>query len=134
MPRRRSGCLFNRRIHPTLTPFGIFQPQTSETSLYFTNTKVSSDFMVDCVEHWLEQKAELLKDIRKLVLDLAGVDYVSSAGLRVFLFTAKKIHRSGGHLGLVAPRDLVKNVFVMAALDSMFSFFGSQDEAVKALG
>jgi hypothetical protein len=53
-----------------LTPFGLFQPQTSESALFFTDSKVSSDFMVDCLEQWLEDKGEALKEIRKLVLDL----------------------------------------------------------------
>jgi len=54
----------------TLTPFGIFRPQTSEADLFFTNSKVSSDFMVDCLEQWIQTRAEALADIRKLVLDL----------------------------------------------------------------
>jgi hypothetical protein len=54
----------------TLTPFGIFAPQTSASDLFFTNSKVSSDFMADCLEQWITQRAEALKDIRKLVLDL----------------------------------------------------------------
>jgi hypothetical protein len=54
----------------TLTPFGIFQPSTSEADLYFTNTKVSSDFMMDCLEQWIEERGEMLKEVRKLVLDL----------------------------------------------------------------
>lgn len=53
-----------------LTPFGIFEPKTSASELFFTDSKVSSDFMVDCLEQWLEQRAEALTDIRKLVLDL----------------------------------------------------------------
>jgi hypothetical protein len=53
-----------------LTPFGIFRPQTCESDLYFTETKVSSDFMMDCLEQWLEQRGETLKEIRKLVLNL----------------------------------------------------------------
>jgi hypothetical protein len=53
-----------------LTPFGIFRPQTSESDLFFTDSKVSSDFMVDCLEQWIEQRGEALKDIRQLVLDL----------------------------------------------------------------
>jgi hypothetical protein len=54
----------------TLTPFGIFQPQTGATNLFFTDSKVSSDFMVDCLERWIDARAETLKDVRKLVLDL----------------------------------------------------------------
>jgi transposase len=54
----------------TLTPFGIFQPETSESALFFTDSKVSSDFMVDCLENYLKERAEQHKEVRKLVLDL----------------------------------------------------------------
>ncbi len=37
-----------------LTPFGIFQPATSEAVLFFTDSKVSSDFMADCLEQYLQ--------------------------------------------------------------------------------
>jgi hypothetical protein len=53
-----------------LTPFGIFRPQTSESDLFFTDAKVTSDFMVDCLEQWIAERGAALKDIRKLVLDL----------------------------------------------------------------
>jgi hypothetical protein len=53
-----------------LTPFGIFRPQTSESELFFTDSKVTSDFMVDCLEQWIEERAEALREVRKLVLDL----------------------------------------------------------------
>lgn len=53
-----------------LTPFGIFQPQTSQTDLFFTDSKVSSDFMVDCLQQWIEERGTALQEIRKLVLDL----------------------------------------------------------------
>jgi hypothetical protein len=54
----------------TLAPFGIFVPQTSESAWYFTDSKVSSDFMVDCLEQWLVERAEELREVRTLVLDL----------------------------------------------------------------
>jgi Rhodopirellula transposase DDE domain len=53
-----------------LTPFGIFQPATAGAALFFTDSKVSSDFMVDCLEQWLQTRAAELQDIRRLVLDL----------------------------------------------------------------
>jgi hypothetical protein len=53
-----------------LTPFGIFRPQTSASALFFTDSKVTSDFMVDCLEQWIAEQGAALKDIRKLVLDL----------------------------------------------------------------
>ena len=54
----------------TLTPFGIFRPQTSQSALFFTDSKVTSDFMADCLECWIAERAEALKEVRKLVLDL----------------------------------------------------------------
>ena len=53
-----------------LTPFGLFQPETSESELFFTDSKVTSDFMADCLEQWIEERSEALKEVRKLVLDL----------------------------------------------------------------
>lgn len=53
-----------------LTPFGIFQPATSASAAFFTDSKVTSDFMADCLEGWLAERAEALKEVRKLVLDL----------------------------------------------------------------
>jgi Rhodopirellula transposase DDE domain len=69
---RTGTCGVDHDFKPdgTLTPFGIFVPQTSESELYFTDTKVSSDFMVDCLEQWLSSRGEELREVRKLVLDL----------------------------------------------------------------
>jgi hypothetical protein len=53
-----------------LTPFGIFRPGTSESDLFFTDSKVTSDFMADCLEEWIAERAEALRDVRQLVLDL----------------------------------------------------------------
>jgi hypothetical protein len=53
-----------------LTPFGIFRPATSESALFFTDSKVSSDFMADCLERWIAERAGALQEVRKLVLDL----------------------------------------------------------------
>jgi hypothetical protein len=53
-----------------LTPFGVLRPDTGESDLFFIDSKVTSDCMADCLEQWLEERAEALKGVRKLVLDL----------------------------------------------------------------
>ena len=40
--------------------------------------------------------AERYSDIRQLILDLAGVDYISSAGLRVIMQAYKKMKEKDG--------------------------------------
>ena len=53
-----------------LTPFGIYLPQHHELYLYFTNSKVTSDFIVDCLQHfWLTQK-ERFPQVTTLLLNL----------------------------------------------------------------
>src|SRR5262249_22008934 len=34
------------------------------------DSKVSSDFLADCLESWLQERAEMRKEVRKLILDL----------------------------------------------------------------
>jgi anti-sigma B factor antagonist len=70
---------------------------------------------------------------RRIVIDLAKLDYVSSAGLRVFVLAAKRLDGAHGKIVLCALRDSVKQVFDIAGFSSIFSVYGSHDEAIKNL-
>lgn len=67
----------------------------------------------------------------QLVLDLAGVDYMSSAGLREIVAAAKKL-QGKGELRLAQPSERVREVLEMTGLDSVFQIFPSQAEAVNS--
>ena len=53
-----------------LTPFGIFLPQYGELYLYFTPSKLTSDFMVDCLVDCWENLRERFPQVKTLVLNL----------------------------------------------------------------
>jgi transposase len=53
-----------------LTPFGIFLPQHDELFLYFTASKLTSDFMVDCLIDCWTTLREWFPQIKTLVLNL----------------------------------------------------------------
>ena len=53
-----------------LTPFGIFLPDQKELNLYFTSSKVTSDFIVDRLDQWWQANRERYPKVRKLLLDL----------------------------------------------------------------
>jgi len=53
-----------------LTPFGIYLPAEGALDLYFTATKVSSDFIVDTLEAWWLARRADYPQVRELVLDL----------------------------------------------------------------
>jgi transposase len=59
-------------FHPDakLTPFGIFLPQHNELFLYFTASKLTSDFMVDCLSDCWETLRSRFPQITTLVLNL----------------------------------------------------------------
>ncbi len=64
----------------------------------------------------LEKQIDALRaeGVTTLVLDLAGLDYVSSAGLRVFLSAAKKFKTAGGRATFVALPAPVREVFELS--------------------
>ncbi len=73
------------------------------------------------------------KGVHFVVLDLSGVEYLSSAGLRVLLAGLKNLESRGGKLLLAAPAAPVLQVLKMAGFDRILPIFSSEDEAVESL-
>lgn len=68
----------------------------------------------------------------KLVVDLSGLAYTSSAGLRVLLNAVKESRQHGGDLRVAAVRPTVNKVFEMSGFTSIMKFFADVDGAVKS--
>lgn len=69
-----------------------------------------------------------------LALDLGGVEYISSAGLRVILASAKSLKDKDGLLLLANPRGPVKEVFDISGFGSVFNIHDSVEAALEAAG
>lgn len=54
-----------------------------------------------------------------LVLDLSGVEYMNSAGLRALVNLFKHVERVGGTLTIANPSSRVKTLFELVGLDSV---------------
>lgn len=70
--------------------------------------------------------------IRQITVNLAGLDYVSSAGLRVFLSATKRLKQSQGKLALANPSAQVQQIFDIAGFASILPIFKTLNEAVGA--
>lgn len=68
----------------------------------------------------------------KLVVDLASLDYTSSAGLRVLLNTVKEARARGGDLRLAAVQANVKKVFDLSGFVSIMQFYPDVAAAVAS--
>ncbi len=53
----------------------------------------------------------LAGNVKRIVFDCSGLEYVSSAGLRVFLSTAKQLQTAGGRCGFAALSAEAHKVF-----------------------
>lgn len=65
-----------------------------------------------------------------LVFDLSGLEYISSAGLRVILSAAKTLKGKGGEVRLAATSGSVTKVFQISGFLSMFKNFATRSEAL----
>jgi len=70
---------------------------------------------------------------RRIAIDLAELEYISSAGLRVFLLAAKRIDSAQGRIALCALTEPVREVFDIAGFISIFAIYDSHQEALKDL-
>lgn len=71
---------------------------------------------------------------RRFILDLAGMEYVSSAGLRIFLMLAKKVSGGKGSLALCGLSPQVKEVFDIAGFTRLFTLAATRAEALAGRG
>ena len=67
----------------------------------------------------------------KMIIDFEGVDYISSAGLRVLNKTTKQLkHSSEGRLILCSMQDYIKEVFEIAGFDTFLPIVSTCDDAL----
>jgi anti-anti-sigma factor len=80
-----------------------------------------------------QQRMEELLDqeVKRIVLDLEKVEYVSSAGLRSVLVAAKKAQAEGRTLLCCRLQGMVKKVFDISGFSAMIPICDSLEEALS---
>ena len=66
-----------------------------------------------------------------VILDMSGVDYLSSAGLRSLLIIAKQIKSIGGSASLCELRGNVAEVIAVSGFDTIFRIFANITQAKR---
>lgn len=66
-------------------------------------------------------EAEMTLDgVTELTFDLSGLEYISSAGLRILMAAHKAMMSSGGKMAIANPNAMVKGVFDITGMSSIF--------------
>ncbi len=68
-----------------------------------------------------------------IVVDFDGLDYISSAGLRGLLVTAKLLKAKGGQLRFANVKGTVREVFDISGFGSIFQMDDSVAESLAKL-
>jgi len=69
----------------------------------------------------------------RLVVDCSGIDFVSSAGLRVVLSVLKRVKAANGMFALCAVQPPVREVLDITGFTGMLNVHSGRAEAVAAL-
>jgi len=68
----------------------------------------------------------------RLLFDLSALEYISSAGLRVFMLAAKQAAPAGGRIALAAPQPVVREILEISRFNLVFPLHASLDEALAS--
>lgn len=90
----------------------------------FLDSNTSNDF-----EHTL--KKLLYNDMVNIVVNMEGIDYISSAGWGVFVSEIKSIREQHGDLKLVRMIPDVFDIFKLLEFDEILNVYDSVEDAVK---
>ena len=75
---------------------------------------------------------KLLNEKRyKIVVNLDGLQYISSAGLGVFMGVLEEIRENGGDLKICCAAPKVFTVFDLLGFPSLYEFFPEEEQAIK---
>ena len=68
-----------------------------------------------------------------VVVDLTGVEYIASAGLRALMIAAKQVKTQGATMFLAGLQPVVREVFEISRFTLVFTIFASLREALAAV-
>jgi anti-sigma B factor antagonist len=91
------------------------------------------DLTVSCADDVAKTLAKMITPRRaRLVIDLANVAYLDSAGLGALVSTLKLARARGGDVKFCGLQDIVRSVFDMTRLTSVVEIYPSREEALAS--
>jgi len=79
-----------------------------------------------------DEMAKVIGNAEKMLLNLENLEFLSSAGLRVFLRTAKQQKGSGGAIKVCNATGVVKEVMEISGFGSLLDLHEFESDALAA--
>ena len=80
-----------------------------------------------------QQILPLIQSGTKILLDMGGVEYMSSAGLRMLLLTYRQISSNDGHVVLVGLSEDIKDTMSATGFLRFFDTYDTVDAGLAVL-
>jgi anti-sigma B factor antagonist len=71
---------------------------------------------------------------QNVLVDMSGVSFIASIGIRHLVLAAKSLSRRGGQLILIGPTEIVVSVLTTAGITAMIPTVASESEARALVG
>ncbi len=117
--KRGNFLTMTKRIGPAVGPARIF-PLTGRLDAVGTGAALA------------QVQAALSTGARNILLDMAGVTFMSSSGLRALLLVRKELIARDGQLRLCELQPQVYEVFTITGFTQIFSIHRTRDDALAA--
>jgi len=104
------------------------------------NVTVASFDVAELADHqyvaaMLEKFKQEIRDHQppNVVVDLAGVDYISTIGINMILVILKRVRTYGGEVYIAGLAGSASKVFKIMQLDQVFTIFPDRQSALKKI-
>ncbi|WP_263557051.1 STAS domain-containing protein [Paucibacter sp. B2R-40] len=67
------------------------------------------------------------------IVDLAGVPFIASMGIRLLISSARALNAKGGKMVLFGAQELVQDVLEQAAVDQIIPLVATEQQALESL-
>lgn len=93
---------------------------------------ISGRFTMDCIEGFRKKLAETMLKRKRIVLNLAEMEYIDGSGLTLFCSYQRRIKESGGSLILACMQAGPRIVFNVTKTFKIFNIYNTLDSAIAA--
>jgi anti-anti-sigma factor len=76
--------------------------------------------------------ASMTENVQSAIIDLSGIDYLSSIGVRYLIGAARTVASRGGRLVLLNPQTVVRTVLFTTGVDKVMPILFDDEEAERA--
>jgi anti-sigma B factor antagonist len=98
-----------------------------------TVVEIAGDIDSNTAPQAQERVLPLVQSGSKILLDMNGVEYMSSAGLRMLLSMYRQMSRQNGSMVLVGLREEIKDTMSVTGFLNFFTTRDTVDEGLQAL-